>query len=118
MDLMRYEPDSPNGVMEFTMVALMLWGRDQGYKWFNLGMAPLSGLKRQSNTPLWNKIGNTIFHFGNEFYNFEGLYHYKNKFEPVWQPKYLVVPGNAQVAPALLAVTSIISGSIIGVFKK
>lgn len=118
MDLMRYEPDSPNGVMEFTMVALMLWGRDQGYKWFNLGVAPLSGLERQSNTPLWNKIGNTIFHFGNEFYNFEGLYHYKNKFEPVWQPKYLVAPGNAQVAPVLLAVTSIISGNIIGVFKK
>ena len=118
LDLMRYEPDSPNGVMEFTMVALMLWGRDQGYKWFNLGMAPLSGLKRQSNTPLWSKIGNTIFHYGSEFYNFEGLYHYKNKFEPVWQPKYLVVLGNSQVAPALLAVTRIISGSIIGVFKK
>ncbi|HUQ35635.1 MAG TPA: bifunctional lysylphosphatidylglycerol flippase/synthetase MprF [Aestuariivirga sp.] len=118
MDLMRYEPDSPNGVMEFTMVALVLWGRDQGYKWFNLGVAPLSGLVGQTNTPLWNKLGNTIFHFGNEFYNFEGLYHYKNKFEPVWQPKYLVVPRNAQAAPALLAVTSIISGGIMGVFKK
>ena len=118
MDLMRYEPDSPNGVMEYLMVALMLWGRDQGYKWFNLGMAPLSGLERKSNAPLWNMIGNTLFHFGNEFYNFQGLYRYKSKFDPVWQPRYLAVPASLQIAPVLLAVTSLISGGLMGAFKK
>ena len=118
MDLMRYEPDSPNGVMEYLMVALMLWGRDQGYKWFSLGMAPLSGLERKSNAPLWNMIGNTLFHFGTEFYNFQGLYRYKSKFDPVWQPRYLAVPASLQIAPVLLAVTSLISGGLMGTFKK
>lgn len=118
MDLMRYELGSPNGVMEYLMVALMLWGRDQGYNWFNLGMAPLSGLERKSNAPLWNTVGNTIFRFGSEFYNFQGLYRYKNKFEPDWQPRYLAVPASLQIAPVLLAVTSLVSGGLVGAFKK
>ena len=118
IDLMRYEPGAPNGVMEFLMVSLMLWGKQQEYRWFNLGMAPLSGLEKHPLASLWNKIGNTVFRFGHEFYNFEGLYQYKNKFDPKWQPRYLAAPAGLSMASALLAVTTLISGSIKGVFTK
>ena len=43
LDLMRYLPSCPEGMMDFFLVELMLWGRQEGYQWFNLGMAPLSG---------------------------------------------------------------------------
>ena len=118
IDLMRYEPGTPNGVMEFLMVSLMLWGKQHGYQWFNLGMAPLSGLEKHPLASLWNKIGNTVFRFGHEFYNFEGLYQYKNKFDPQWQPRYLAAPAGLSMATALLAVTTLISGSLKGVFTK
>lgn len=118
IDLMRYEPSAPNGVMEYLIVSLMLWGKVHGYHWFNLGMAPLSGLERRPVAPLWNKIGNTIFRFGNEFYNFEGLYQYKNKFDPVWQPRYLAAPAGLSMASALLSVTTLISGNLKGIFTK
>ena len=118
IDLMRYEPGAPNGVMEFLMVSLMLWGKQHEYHWFNLGMAPLSGLEKHPLASLWNKIGNTVFRFGHEFYNFEGLYQYKNKFDPKWQPRYLAAPAGLSMASALLAVTTLISGSIKGVFTK
>ena len=45
VDLMRHVPDTPNGVMDYLFVELMLWGAAQGYARFNLGMAPLSGLE-------------------------------------------------------------------------
>lgn len=118
IDLMRYEPEIPHGLMEYLVISLMLWGKEQGYQWFNLGMAPLSGLERHPLAPLWNKIGNTIFRFGNEFYNFEGLYQYKNKFDPVWQPRYLAAPAGLSMASALLSVTTLISGNLKGVFTK
>jgi phosphatidylglycerol lysyltransferase len=44
IDLMRYLPDSPEGIMDYLFVELLLWGGRQGYEWVNLGMAPLSGL--------------------------------------------------------------------------
>ncbi|MEO8418510.1 MAG: bifunctional lysylphosphatidylglycerol flippase/synthetase MprF [Methylophilaceae bacterium] len=118
VDMMRYEPGAPNGVMEFLMVSLMLWGKDHEYCWFNLGMAPLSGLEKHPLAPLWNKIGNTVFRFGHEFYNFEGLYQYKNKFDPVWQPRYLAAPTGFSMASALLSVTTLISRNLKGVFTK
>jgi phosphatidylglycerol lysyltransferase len=118
MDLMRYEPDATSGLMDYLIVSLLLWGKEQGYRSFNLGMAPLSGLEQHPLAPLWNKIGNTIFRFGNEFYNFDGLYQYKNKFDPVWQPRYLAAPAGLSMASALLSVTTLIAGNIKGVFSK
>ena len=40
VDLMRFGPNSPRSAMDFLFAELMLWGRAQGYGWFNLGMAP------------------------------------------------------------------------------
>jgi len=118
IDLMRYDLDAPNGVMEYLTLSVMLWGRAEGYQWFNLGMAPLSGLEQHPLAPLWHKIGNTIFRFGQEFYNFEGLYNYKDKFDPVWQPRYLAAPAGFSTASVLLATTTLISGGVRGIFAK
>ena len=43
MDLMRYRTSAPPGVMDALLVEVMQWGRDEGYQWFSLGMAPLVG---------------------------------------------------------------------------
>ncbi|MGE4560144.1 MAG: bifunctional lysylphosphatidylglycerol flippase/synthetase MprF, partial [Desulfobulbus sp.] len=43
IDLMRFLPDAPNGTMDYLFISLLLWGKQQGYGWFNLGMAPLAG---------------------------------------------------------------------------
>jgi phosphatidylglycerol lysyltransferase len=117
IDLMRYLPTAPDGIMEYLFIQLMLWSREQGYQWFNLGMSPLSGLEKHPLAPVWHKIGNAVFKYGENFYNFEGLHHYKEKFDPVWQPRYLAAP--ALKAPAvLLNVTTVIAGGWKGVFAK
>lgn len=87
VDLMRYLPDSPNGLMDYLFIHLMLWGRDQGYEWFNLGMAPLTGLQNRSLAPLWNRFGALVFGGGETFYNFRGLHQYKDKFGPRWEAR-------------------------------
>ena len=117
IDLMRYTSEAPTGIMEYLFIQIMLWGRDQGYQWFNLGMSPLSGFEKHPLAPLWHKIGNVVFKYGDNFYNFEGLHAYKEKFDPLWQPRYLAAP--ALAAPSvLLNVTGMIAGSWKGVFLK
>jgi phosphatidylglycerol lysyltransferase len=117
-DLMRYLPGTPNGIMEYLSISLALWAKDQGYANFSLGMAPLSGLEDHALAPLWHKIGNTIFNVGGDFYNFAGVYFYKDKFNPEWNPVYLAAPPGLQTASALVAVTSLISGGFAGIFSK
>src|SRR3546814_452242 len=93
IDLMRHLPKAPRGVIDFLFIELMLWGKTQGYGWFNLGMAPLSGLEDRALAPTWNRLGTYIFRHGEHFYNFQGLRRYKEKFDPVWEPRYLAAPG-------------------------
>ncbi|MBE2293628.1 MAG: DUF2156 domain-containing protein, partial [Phycisphaerales bacterium] len=110
VDLMRYHPDTPPGIMDYLFIRIMLWGREQGFTWFNLGMAPLSGLRNRSLAPLWNRFGALVFGRGESFYNFRGLHQYKNKFDPCWEARYLAVPDGMMVLPRILAdLTTLIS---------
>ena len=118
IDLMRYDPESPNGIMEYLFVELMLWGKTENYRWFSLGMAPLAGLERHPLVPLWHKIGTAIFDLSEEFYNFEGLYEYKAKFEPEWQPRYLAAPAGLSAPFILMTIARLISGGWKGIFSK
>ena len=109
VDLMRHSAAAPGSVMDFLFIELMLWGKARGYRWFSLGMAPLAGLEAHRLAPAWHKVGRLIYHYGENFYNFEGLA-YKEKFLPEWQPRYLAAPGGLALPRVLLEVASLISG--------
>ncbi|MES2437646.1 MAG: bifunctional lysylphosphatidylglycerol flippase/synthetase MprF [Verrucomicrobiota bacterium] len=107
-DLMRHVPDAPNGVMDCLFVSMMLWGKERGYRWFDLGMAPLSGLSDKQFAPLWNRIGGLIYDKGEAFYNFNGLRAWKSKFQPVWHPRYLAISKAWDLPAAILDITTLI----------
>jgi len=118
IDLMRFAPDAPKGAMDFLFVRLMTTLRDQGYRHFNLGMAPLSGLSRREVAPVWDRVANTFYEHGERYYNFKGLRAFKSKFHPGWQPRYLAVAGGLNPVLALLDATLLIGGGLKGVVKK
>ena len=118
VDLMRYLPDAPAGLMDYLFVELMQWSKAHGYRWFNLGMAPLSGLQSRRQAPLWNRFGALIFGRGERFYNFQGLHRYKDKFDPEWEPRYLAAPGGIALPVVLTNVASLISGGLSGVVRR
>ena len=118
IDLMRYRPDAPHGVMDYLFIRVMLWAREKGFQWFNLGMAPLSGLGSHELAPLWSRLGTFVFRHGEHFYNLQGLRQYKEKFDPEWEPRYLASPGGLSIPKILVNIASIISGGFKGVITK
>jgi phosphatidylglycerol lysyltransferase len=118
IDLMRYGETAPKGVMEYLFVNLISWGKEQGFQWFDLGMAPLSGLDNRIIAPLWNRLGAYLFTHGENIYNFQGLRQYKEKFDPQWEPKYLAVPGVFSLPMVLKDLSTLISGGLKGVISK
>ena len=117
-DLMRYASDAPAEVMDFLFLKTMLWGKEEGFRYFNLGMAPLSGLEGRKMAPLWQKFGNFLYRHGEYFYNFQGLRAYKNKFSPNWEARYLAFPGKMSLPVVLADISSLIAGSIYGILGK
>lgn len=118
IDLMRYADDAPHGLMDGLLVNLMLWGKERGFKRFNLGMAPLSGLSERPLSPLWHKAGLALHTYGQSYYNFEGLRRFKEKYHPVWLPRYLASPGGVALPRVLIDVTTLISGGLRSAVSK
>ncbi|HEX2077654.1 MAG TPA: bifunctional lysylphosphatidylglycerol flippase/synthetase MprF, partial [Longimicrobium sp.] len=118
VDLMRYRPDAPRNVMEALLLNLMLWGRDEGYGRFNLGMAPLSGLEPSPIAPVWTRVGSFLFERGEALYNFQGLRTYKEKFHPVWEPRYLAYPGGLALPRITADVAALIARGYGGLFRR
>jgi phosphatidylglycerol lysyltransferase len=118
VDLMRYAPGAPKDVMEALFVHLMLWGQKEGYRWFPLGMAPLSGFERSPVAPLWNRLASFLYQHGEVVYNFQGLRAFKDKFDPIWQPRYLAYPGGLRLARVLADVAALIAGGYRRIFLK
>ncbi|WP_232037498.1 phosphatidylglycerol lysyltransferase domain-containing protein [Sphingobium amiense] len=110
IDLMRHDADMPYGTMDYLFVRLMQWGHGQGYRWFTLGLAPLSGLEARRLAPLWARLGALLYHHGQALYGFEGLRSYKEKFSPVWEPRFIAGPQGPALARALFDLQALIGG--------
>lgn len=100
-DLMRRLPDAPRGTMELLFVAMIDHFRSRGRTGMSLGLAPLANLG--DGTVMERLLGAVRDHAGRAF-NFIGLYDFKSKWRPRWEPRYLAYPGATQLPQAALAV--------------
>ena len=91
---MRSRPDTHRAMpwSIFSFSSCGIFGRS-GYQSFSLGMAPLSGFGAHPLASRWYRLGRFIWSHGRRFYNFQGLRTFKNKFDPVWEPRYLAASG-------------------------
>ncbi len=112
VDLMRSKNDIPSGTMDALFVCLFQWSKDKGYKKFNLGMAPLSGVGTDAYSFNEEKLVGLLFRHGQKFYSFEGLRKYKEKFQPNWQNKYLAYPKELNITLLLLELVKLTSKSV------
>ena len=119
VDLMRYDPKTaPYGVMDYLITSVIFWGKSMNYQWFNLGIAPLSGLEKRPLATQWHKLGNLLFRHGSYFYNFQSLRRYKEKFNPRWEPKYLACRGGFSAPIVLADIAALISRGLKGLVTK
>lgn len=115
-DLVRNTRDTPDMVIEYLLLELMVWGKEEGYKWFSLGMAPLSGMRNQEKSDRWSKVANWIYTYGDHVYNFKEARSYRERFDPYWEPRFLVAPGGWSLPRVLRDLTNLIYGGIKGLF--
>jgi phosphatidylglycerol lysyltransferase len=118
MDLMRYSDDAPKNIMDYLFVELIAWSNAQGYEAFEFGMAPLAGLDDRPLAPIMSRVGRLLFERAEEIYNFQGVRRYKDKYDPVWRPRYIAAPHKWTI-PLLMADAGLLSsGGMAGLAKR
>ena len=118
VDLMRYLPDSPPGTMDFLFAKIMLHLQAEGFQRFGLGMSPMAGMAERRRAPRWQRLGRLLFEHGERFYNFRGLHSFKDKFEPVWEARYLAAPSGLVPLFVLADVATLIGGGTRGTVSR
>ncbi len=109
IDLMRHRADAPNGVMDYLFLELFDTFYKQGYKTFDLGLAPFASTGDKPGASIEERALHQIFEHLNRFFSYKGLHSYKAKFQPEWEARFLVyqtgVPGLLRTGLALTKVT-------------
>ena len=118
IDLMRYADDAPKDIMDFLFVELIDWGRRQGYQAFEFGMAPLAGLDDRPLAPIMSRVGRLLFERGEDIYNFQGVRRYKDKYDPLWAPRYIAAARKWAIPFLMADVGLISSGGMAGLTRR
>jgi len=74
--------------------------------------------KERRKAPRWQRLGRLLFEYGDRFYNFRGLHNFKDKFEPVWEARYLAAPGGLVPVFVLADVATMIGGGFKGIVSR
>ena len=109
VDLMRHARDVPYGVMDFLFLRLIQHAQAEAYRWFTLGIAPLSGIDGRKLAPMWARSAGFLFRHGETLYGFKGLRNYKAKFATHWEPRYIAGPRGMAFASGMTALHQIVS---------
>ena len=87
-DLIRKVEDAPGGMADCLIVALINHSKEIGYKYLNMGLAPLSGIEVGKDLP--EKTIKFAYEKLQQFKHYQGLRDFKDKFNPSWHSKYLI----------------------------
>ncbi|GAB1779187.1 MULTISPECIES: bifunctional lysylphosphatidylglycerol flippase/synthetase MprF [Priestia] len=108
IDLMRYIPNAPSGVMDAMLIHLLEWAKQEGYLYLNIGMAPLSNVGISPHSFWYERVAAAIFNNVRYMYSFNGLRFFKDKYKPVWNGKYLAYRKTRSLPSTMLVVTRLI----------
>lgn len=119
VDMMRQLDTSRDGIpspMEYLILKLMLDAKSRGYARFNLGMAPLAAVGATRRARPIERLAHQFFLHGEAWYNYQGLRRFKERFHPVWEPRYLAYRRPWDWPFAVAATTQLISGRWRAIF--
>jgi phosphatidylglycerol lysyltransferase len=105
VDMMRHSPETESGVMEYLFISMFLWAKESGFKQFDLGLCALAGVGTAPQDAAGERAIHYLYEHMKSFFDFQGLHHFKEKFHPDWQPRYLVFPSYSDLPGIIWALT-------------
>jgi len=102
LDLTRRRRAAPPGVMDLLIARSALESGARGDAWLSLG---LSALARVGETPdpEFERVREALRRRLGRFYDFDGLFQWKKKFQPRFEDRFLVVRGTLALPRVLYA---------------
>lgn len=102
LSIMRRDPSTPNGLMEFLVVSAIEHMRERGIEELSLNFAALTKCIREPENLFERVLGRSASAL-DRYLQVESLYRFNVKFNPRWEPRYLVYEGRLGLVRAAVA---------------
>ena len=99
---MRYN-DTCNGIMDFIFVNLFLYAKENGYKKFNMGLAPFSNVGESKNAFLNERIAQKLYVHSKKIGSIAGLKRFKEKYSTIWEARYFAYRKNSNILSIIIS---------------
>ena len=99
---MRRDPETPNGLTEFLVARSIEAFRARGVEEVSLNFAAFARLLTEPRNVL-ERMAGRVLRWADTWFQIESLYRFNAKFEPRWEPRYVLYEGRLGLARAGLA---------------
>ena len=110
IDLLRSRADAPAFVEDYLRLEIMLQAKESGFRYFNLGTAPLLDIEESPLAPFKGQVAGIFSPYGTEA-QFQDIRNEKERFNPEWAPKYLASSANLPLLVALNNIRDLVERS-------
>ena len=93
LDLMRRtsDPEAPNGLTDFVIIETLQWMAERGLRGLGLNFATMRAVVAgESGSGPWTSLERNVLHHFSETLQIESLWHFNQKYDPRWNPRYVV----------------------------
>ena len=102
LEMLRYRPHIMAGMADLLVASSLLGFREEGVRQVSLSGTPLAGGSPHGLT--FRSLLRSLLAPARHLYNFEGLRHFKEKFNPSWRQLYIAHSGAAGLPHALWSI--------------
>ena len=99
LEMLRYRPAIMAGMADFLVASSLLGFREEGVRQISLSGTPLADGSAHGRT--FRSVLRSLLAPARPLYDFEGLRHFKQKFNPSWRQLYIAHSGAAGLPHAL-----------------
>jgi len=92
LDLMRYAPGAPNGLMDYLIGRCLQHFQQEGCEFASLSNAPLANVSPEDEFTILDRGVKLLFNNVRGIYEYKSLFQFKKKFNPAWEGRYLAFP--------------------------
>jgi phosphatidylglycerol lysyltransferase len=115
--LLRSSSGADSFLEDYLKVELLLWAKEKGYQYFNLGIAPLLDTEQGPLAHLKGQLAEILSPYV-KMDSLQDIRKEKERYNPLWEPKYLAVAGNLPLTVAFNNIRSLVDKGGKGVEKK
>jgi lysylphosphatidylglycerol synthetase-like protein (DUF2156 family)/UDP-2,3-diacylglucosamine pyrophosphatase LpxH len=107
LDLMRRsnDPDAPNGLTDFVIIETLQWMAERGFHGLGLNFATMRAVVAgEAGSGPWTSLERSVLHKFSDTLQIESLWHFNQKYEPRWNPRYVVTGPYLPLAKSSIAI--------------